>query len=81
MEQFNQQRDGKPDFLNGSKDEIGKHLPDWMYTFETWFCSHFRDAEKARRWAREEGSASITEMDVAQQGVTAEWHELGKINA
>ena len=72
---------GKPDFLKGSKDQIGKQWPDWMYTFETWFCSQFRDAEKALRWAREEGSASITETDIAQQGSDAEWPELGKINA
>ena len=69
---------GKPDFLKGSKDQIGKRWPGWMYTFETWFCSQFRDAEKALRWAREEGSASITETDIAQQGSDAEWPELGK---
>ena len=72
---------GKPDFLKGSKDQIGKQWPDWMYTFETWFCSQFRDAEKALRWAREVGSASITETDIAQQGSDAQWPELGKINA
>ena len=69
---------GKPDFLKGSKGQIGKQWPDWMYTFETWLCSQFRDAEKALRLAREEGSASITETDIAQQGSDAVWPELGR---
>ncbi len=51
---------GKPDFLKGSNDQIGKQWPDWMYAFETWLCSQFSDAEKTLRWAREEGSAPIT---------------------
>ncbi len=72
---------GKPDFTKGSKDQIGKQWPDWMYTFETWFCSQFRDAEKALRWAREEGGSSITSQDIEQQGHDFDWPELGKINA
>ncbi len=72
---------GKPDFLKGSKDQIGKQWPDWMYTFETWFCTQFRDAEKALRWAREEGGTSITAQDIEQQCQDVDWPELGKINA
>ena len=38
---------GKPDFLKGTKDQIAKDWTDWVYTFETWFCSQFKDAAEA----------------------------------
>ena len=44
---------GKPDILQGKKDDIGRQWKNWSFRFEIWLSSQFDKGQEILDWARE----------------------------
>ena len=70
---------GKPEVLNGTKEEIKSKWPLWSFQVTTWFASQWTAGEAMLKWS-EKQTGPIDDAKLAAQAATENWLDVGKAN-